>query len=72
MEKEAIFHTIKTSEGISERQLIGLFPEDPTSVLDDHLEALTNSGLITLFQGLYYPIFRSIGIIPKGQNKTVE
>src|SRR5438105_3354998 len=72
MSEAEILNTIKSSKKISYRLLAGLFPEEPTIILDDHLEALINSGLITLFKGDYYPISRSIGIIPKGQNETVE
>ena len=72
MSELEILNTIRSTKGISNRQLIGLFPEEPTIILDDHLEALIISGLVTLFKGSYYPISRSIGIIPKGQSETVQ
>ena len=72
MSEGEILNTIKSVKGVSLIQLIGLFPEEPTIIMEDHLESLINSGLITLFKEKYYPICRSIGKFHKGKNEMVE
>ncbi len=71
-QKEDVLRVIQGLKGGSYSAIMGIFPEEPTIILDEHLEALINSGHIIKFKGLYYPIVRSICRIPKRNSEASD
>ena len=72
VERGDVLNVVKGLKGASYGEIMGIFPEEPSHLFDVHLEELIKAGLITHLNGVYYPIVRSIVIIPKGQNETVD
>jgi hypothetical protein len=70
--KEEILRTIRVSKGISETELMHLNPEGSSVVLEEHLQALINSGDIGLWEKKYCPVCRDLTVISKEQKEIID
>jgi hypothetical protein len=72
MNRNKVLEIIKNNHGIYFNQRQNLLTEDEQAELSEPLKTLITDGAVTFILNKYYPNYRSIGLVPKGQKETSE